>query len=550
MRVIRIQTRPIPGGWRLTLANAEQPSVEADLDGAIVRSVCDRIGALLAPPPVLIDELARTRAEESAGRELEEVLLAPVATTWHGWLGEARGANEAVLVVVDADPVLAGLPWELLGSPTPLEARAAGLVVRLGSGRPLEASRRPVVTVHPLDPEDERCSARCEELRAELEAGGVPLGDDGVVVHLVAHGERSAAETWLARPEGAFSAGSAAHSLHPLLEGSALVVLDICDAGAPVDSVAARFLAQGAQAVLAPAERLALEAARALAHGLYGALAAGRPLAAAVVAGRRAVRDLGRPHPDGRWCTPLLRVASADAALARLPFQDWRPEGWPILGVELRQWLRQARTLAEPHGFVGLEHLLASCPDDPGLAHLRYLLSTGPDVLAALRTLHPRDERTPDWLGTPRLRDSPPPADVDPAGLVAWLDRDGAVSALLGVRIQPAEGPETLEATPFQASGMPAEGVEVLGGPEDGRWFEGGQVVGRASAGVAGLYATSWLTDPYLPRSALTLSEPPTLRKGAERLRGEERSHLGAGSFELQRDDLLWLSRATRVRAR
>lgn len=550
MRVIRIQTRPIPGGWRLTLARNDAPGVEVDLGASAVQTLLATVQQRLTPPPVAIDELERTRAEEAVGRSLEDELLGALGTTWHGWLGEARGAGEPVLVVVDADPALAVLPWELIGGPTPLEARGDGLVARTDRGRALAATRNPVVTVHPLDPDDTLCQKRCAALQRELEDLGLPTGPDGVVVHLVAHGERSAAETWLARPDGAFSAGSAAHSLHPLLEGTALVVLDVCDAGAPVDSVAARFLAQGAQAVLAPRDRLALDAASALARGLYEGLARGQSVAEAVLHGRRLVRELGRPHPDARWCTPVLRVTSADAVLQRLPFQDWRPRGWPVMSEPIRSWLRQARALAEPHGFVGLEHLLAACPDLPGLAHLRYLIATGPDVLASLRTLHPRDERAPDWTGTPRLFEAPPPGDLDPAGLASWLDRDGAVAALLGVRIRRPEGPETLEVTPFEPSGVPAEGVEVLGGPEDGRWFGPADVVGRASAGSDGLYATSWLTDPYLPRQALVLSDPPTLRKGAERRRGESRDRLGAGSFELERDDVLWLSRATRVRAR
>lgn len=566
MLPVRIQVRSIPGGWRLSVGRDGLRAASIDLAAAAVETLKRRIDTILKPPPVAHSDVQRTEAEETAGTLLLDTLFGEpsVGRVLHNLLGEAHGARQLALIVVDVDdPLLRSLPWELLGAGEPFEAAGGVVIARLAPGRPSQLPSGPTaVHVHDLDPTDALCARRTTELIAELDAAGAPRLDRAPILHLIAHGDRGAQSTWLASSTGDTSPGSAAHQLGPWLAEAALVVLDVCDAAAMEVSehaaVAARFTAQGAGAVIAPKTRLATPAAAAFSRGLYSALFAGDALAEAVAAGRRAVRTCALPHPDGRWCNPILLLSDVRAAQVRLPLAAWQPKGWKVRDPEVRAWLQAARDAADPYGFVGLEHLLHTCPT-AGTAHwgvqLRYLLSQSAPVLANLRLLHPVEDRAPCWDGTPRLLENVPDPDFDLPQFAHWLcqELDGAVPALLGgVRLHLLDpmGTGTLELDSLEASGVPAEGVEVLGGPEDGRWFGADAVVGRASGINEGLYRDTTLIDPYLPRRALVLGEPFTLRKPAQLQRGDGRQTVQAGAVDLERDDQLWLSRSTCLRAR
>ena len=567
MLPIRIQVRSIPGGWRLSVGRDGLRAASVDLAATAVDTLNHRIQTLLRPPVVAHSDVQRTEAEESAGSLLLDTLFSDpsVGRVLHNLLGEAHGAGQLALLVVDVeDPRLSGLPWELLGSGEPFEAAGGVVVARLAPGRPSQPACGPTaVHVHDLDPRDPLCARRTTELAAWFTAAGAPLQPDAPILHLVAHGDRSARSTWLTSEAGATSPGSAAHLLGPELARAALVVLDVCDAAALEIAehavVAARFTAQGAGAVIAPRTRLDQAAASAFSKALYGSLFAGDPLAEAVATGRRAVRRCALPHPDGRWCNPILLLSDVQAAQIRLPLAVWQPRGWALRDPEVRAWLQSAREAAGPYGFVGLEHLLHTCPtvgNAPWLAQLRYLLSQTAPILTNLRLLHRNEALQPCWDGTPRLLQHVPDPELDLGAFTRWLceQLDGAVSALLGgARLQlldPMGTGTTLEVDAFERSGVPAEGVEVLGGPEAGRWFEAGAIVGRAAGSDQGLYQDTPLVDPYLPRRALVLGEPFTLRKPAQLQRGDGRQTLPAGRIELERDDRLWLSRSTCLRAR
>ncbi|MEZ4316881.1 MAG: CHAT domain-containing protein [Myxococcota bacterium] len=530
---------------------------------------------LLAPPPVLTTDARRSRDEEQAGAELASLLSdsGPHATL-HELLGEARGRRQTLVALVDApEPAVRALPWELLGAPTPLEGRGDAVIARLVAGRPHVAAPEgdafTVVLVSP-DPTDAVCAARIEELEGWLAAHGIPctrstaLPAGPAVLHLVAHGRIEDAEGQILASEGSLGPGSAAHGLAPLLAAVQLVVLDVCDAGNTAtpepNAPGVRLVDAGAPAVVAPSTRLGVEAARSFAHGLYTALSEGHSVAESVAAGRREVRGLGRPHPDSRWANPVLHVTSASAAGQRLQRASWRPEGWGPQPPAVSALLDRARTAAGPHGFVGLEHVLAAWPAEGGGAwasHVRYLLAHQPDPRQRLGALRPKTGRDGDFRGTARLRSlQPAVADLEGFARLLWDGLDGAVQALLGLAEGAASDLATSGTTldpggpePGGPGGV-ATGLEVLGGPEDGRRYGPGSVIGRASPGQDGLYGDTLLVDPYLSRSALEWSGGPTLLKPAKRLAGDAWEPIGTGPVALEIGDQLALTPATVVRAR
>lgn len=572
MLAVRIQLRSIPGGWRASVGHVDARPVETDLSGDRVANAAKRIGVLLTPPAVLTTDARRSRDEEEAGSELASLFDAPATqAALHALLGEARGAGHTALLLVDAEEAdVRALPWELFGAGGALEARGDAVIARLVRGRPA-ASTEPgdafTVVLGSPDPKDALCSTRLAELRGRLDALGVahvpldgPVPEGLAVLHLVAHGRVDDAEAQILAPGGSQGAGTAAHGLVPLLERVQLVVLDVCDAGSTATDEhavpGARLVDAGAPAVVAPSTRLGLEAARAFSDGLYAALAEGGTIAGAVAEGRRAVRALGRPHPDSRWANPVLHVAGAQAARAALRREGWRPEGWAPQPPEVAALLTRARELAAPHGFVGFEHLLAAWPDaggGPYAAHLRYLLAHQPDPRQRLGALQPRVERDEDFRGTARIRAlAPGVAGLEDLARRLWSDLDGAIAAFFGVpSADPdAEGTATLDPGALGA-GLPsaATGLEVLGGPEDGRRFGPGDTIGRESPSVPGLYGDTRLADPYLSRKALAWEQGPVLLKAARRRTDTGWVPAEPGPLALRVGDQIALTAATLLRA-
>ncbi len=585
------------------MGHADARPAETDLSEDRVAKAAERIAVLLRPPAVLISDTKRSRDEDEAGSELEALLRAPTThAALHRLIGEARGRGERALLLVDApEPRVRALPWELIGSPDPLEARGDAVIARLVRGRPVAPVRpgdRFTVLLTSPTPDDALCQSRLLALQKRFDTLGIPWSDDvspltlragPAVLHLVAHGQVADAAAEVLRPEGAIGAGTTAHGLSPILQSVQLVVLDVCDAGNTTTSEAhapgARLVDAGAPAVVAPATRLGVEAADAFAEGLYTALTEGRAVATAVAAGRRAVRALGRPHPDSRWANPVLHVAGTDAATQELQRASWRPDGWDPQPADVAALLDRARDLATPHGFVGFEHLLAAWPGAGGgawAAHIRYLLAHRPDPRQRLGAMRPRADRPTDFRGTPRLRALKPTPSSD-AGLedfarAMWNQLDDVLQDFFGLpRSSGADfGTSGTTLDPVGAEPQvtgPASRLEVLGGPEDGRIFapdprsaaEGGSDgrIGRATPDRPGLYGDTHLVDPYLSRRAVTwVAAPPTgtpsdtptgtsmirLHKPAKRLHEGVWVSLDPGEVELRVADQLALTPATRVR--
>jgi hypothetical protein len=591
MLLVRIQLRSIPGGWRASVGHADGRPAETDLSEAAVASAAEQIGRLLRPAAVLTSDAKRSRDEDAAGTQLETLLRAPEThAALHRLIGEARGAGKRALILVDApEPGVRALPWELLGSPSPLEARGDAIIARLVGGRPAASvapADRFTVVLTTLTPDDALCTSRLTRLQARFDALGIPWTDDvspftlragPTVLHLVAHGQVADTEAEILRADGPIGAGTAAHGLAPLLKTVQLVILDVCDAGNTSTDEAhapgARLVDAGAPAVVAPSTRLGLEAAEGFADGLYTALTGGQNVASAVAAGRRAVRALGKPHPDSRWANAVLHVAGAEPALQQLQRSSWRPDGWDPQPPDVAALLDRARGLAAPHGFVGFEHLLAAWPEAGGgawCAHIRYLLAHQPDPRQRLGAMRPRPDRPTDFRGTRRLRAMRPhPTDIEGFAQILWNDLDDVLQDFFGLP-RSAGGEFGTSGTTLDPVGAdplvtgPASRLEVLGGPEDGRSFapdpsgasgSAGRI-GRATPDTPGLYGDTHLVDPYLSRKAVgwAPSDPSGktlihLYKPAKRLHDGVWVAIHPGDVELRVADQLALTPATRVRA-
>jgi len=575
MLALRIQLKSIPGGWRLSVGRADSRPAQTDLSEGSVATAAERIGMLLAPAAVLATDARRSRSEESAGTELAGLFQSSeVNAALHGLLGEARGRSELALILVDApEPIPRALPWELLGDGSPLEARGEAVLARLVGGRaanPTDPASSFTVVLGSPDPDDSLCRSRLQALQASLAARKIPCVEMSKasdisgpqVLHIVAHGAVDDAEAQVLRPDGTLSAGTAAHSLTPWLSAVQLVVLDVCDAGntsTPESYIpGARLVEAGAPAVVAPATRLGVEAAEAFADGLYQGLSAGRCIAESVSDGRRAVRNLGRAHPDSRWMNPVLHLSGDAAALQRLQNTHWRPAGWAPQHPEVTALLHRARELASPHGFVGIEHLLAAWPTEGGgswSAHLRYTLAHRPDPFLRLGSLRPRTGHPGAFDGTPRLR-ALQPESVDLEGLarLLWNQPEELLQAWLN--LPAGSDPEAISShttlMPIEAAtalAPEASALEVLGGPEDGRRFGPGDTIGRASPDRDGLYRDSPLVDPYLSRRALIWGERgPELLKPATRSSPQGWIAVEPGPIRLRVGDQLCLTPGTLLR--
>lgn len=542
---LRLVLQPAPdGNVRVAATRGEGVAVEASLPGA-----SDQLGRLLADldrawPPIVLPgrDAAVCRAEEAWGAAVADLLLGQgeVMGTLARTLGAAQATGQPLVLAVQADEPLDALPWELLGTRPggpALEDEDLGLVVRLVPGSPARPSGpRTMLLRWCPTPDDPICRGRIEALDAleqELGLRWIDLPQDldhlpeleaGAILHVVGHGDR--VEQWSALITGqeAQATGRTSAMLAPLLRFSAVVLLEVCHSGQGgvprLEQLGPRLVAAGATRVLAPRGRAGAEAMAAVAEGFYRCLHGGGSLARAVMAGRRTLRSLGIPHPEARWHLPSLYLSDA-SGLDHAPLAGaagWRPEGWPVPVPELGRMLDAARALAEEHGFVGLEHLALATVvqgDSDLEPAIRIALAAHAPVLraqlAALR-LRP-DGGPPSWAGTPRLQ--------------ALADRLPASPSLADLwRCVIAEGGHDL---PLPApipddAPRPAGGLEIQGGPEDGRQLAlaPGASIGRArsdgrTGATAPLYGGCVVHDASLSRS------PTCTWLGGGQLRVEQR---------------------------
>lgn len=425
-----------------------------------------KLGAIRAPAPspgILLPgaDSAFVAGERRVGRALAELFGGAVDRA----LEQVKARTGARLeLFVDAGP-LAHLPWELLEcAPQDSGAAAGARVVRLVPGA-ARASARGGAEVWVPVPDDAVC--------AEVAGALGPLDHlRARVLHVICHGEIRGGEMFLRLGGGrAVDAAGAVAVLRERLREGPIVVLDVCGAGGAVADAGAsmshRLVEAGAAACLAPRCPYDAAASIAASRALYGALAAGSELAAAVDAVRGALAAMGMAHPAFRWWTPVLAVADA-RSLRR---------GADALMAE-------ACRLGAVHGFVGVEHIAVACArmaaPPPAVAIERERLLAMGETLGAWSP-GPRDAGV-----TPRVAAmlAELPEDFDTDALLAALARARPVrmaAPFLGRADAAAAGGPTVEAG---GPDRPARGgwlLEVLGGPEDGRRIAlaPGDVLGR-----------------------------------------------------------------------
>ncbi|MCB9745534.1 MAG: hypothetical protein H6740_23345 [Alphaproteobacteria bacterium] len=396
-------------------------------------------------------------------------------------------------------------------------------------------------------------------LDAALRAAGVEVAEqvedhapqrhrhDAELLHLVSlgtQGERRAEEA-LAEP-----------LMAELLPRCSLVVLEVWQEGSKGEH-SLRRLAMAALRLGAPACIVARtapepEAWGAWLEGFYRGLREGKgPRAAVKAADLMAQVRAGADRP-----LTLVRPRSWAGLDEPLIRWSWRPAGWPTPAPDAARLLQAVfRSVRRRRcGYIGVEQMIDALQEHADqhfeLAGLMAYVEPHRDTLRrSWEELDASGGQGPDWRGTPRLQalgaDLLP--DFDAAELIAALR--GACDALLMGLSEEETEPEDLPTL------TPAQALEVVGGPEDGRRLDmaPGEQLGRSSAveGVSHqLYEESLLVDPRLSRMHLEW-----LGEGKVRLprtvtvysRGE-RAFVGPGPASLFADDVVQLTRATRLR--
>lgn len=575
--------------WRVSVGDgATRPAVGA--------MAADRVAALLDQVPALMEsharvlvpgaDQARTRAEEEAGAKLLDYLaqIPEVYGRLRELLGVAAGQGRPAWVVVDAaDADARGLPWELLaageGRP-PLESAAQGAVFRLMPGRPSRPapSGPPRVWSWSPTPDDPSCqrllgalSALPLDTRPLSATGELPEASGPEILQITAHGRRDLEAVGLQLGQGARDTGTVAARLEPLLGRVEAVVLAVC-AGADatpreLDNLAGRLAAAGASVVVSPLRRAGVEALERFLDAFYRALLGGAPLPEAVVGGRRALRAWGHPHPQCRWANVALLVSDV-AALDHGPLwrRPARLPGWPDAGPDAAPLLSRTLELAETDGFIGMEHLLGALVDTPGGGDLAgWLRRVAPprvlpfrDQLVQLSPQPGAPEGPP--APTPRVRGwgrkLHPGFDLEALATVIAADPEVALAlfgAVLPSSASEADPYATMESLPPDRL-PPAQGLVVLGGPEDGLILRprSGDSVGRTAESEGPdhpLYQGTRWWDRKLSRDHLRWVGPGQIacRRPLTRTRASEDEVLPAGEVEVRVGDILALTHGTRV---
>ncbi|MCK6524924.1 CHAT domain-containing protein [Myxococcota bacterium] len=592
--VLTLQVRPEPsGGWALQLTRLGQAPVAGELGGPAVDALTGSLRELLRPPSIVVPgQVTRREAnEEAAGRALAQVLTAPgFAEPLHQAIGEGLGA-----LVLDAEhPAAHALPWELIcatPSALPLEEATGAVVARLSVGSPARtsapASRLRVLAwcAQPEDPTLRRVSsalrALCERLGVALVplapdlAGGLPEPEPDTVdlLHLLCHGERAEGALRLRLPGADGTSGSLSGLLDGPVDRLGLVVVGVCQGGAVsphrLNDLSGRLLRRGVTACLTPAEPVRDEALISIMEGLLPKLVAGADLNAAVLAARRAVRALRSPHPDSRPYTVQLQVSDL-GRLSGAPFlrAPHGLPGWPRVDAALNAWLLRAKDRAEALGlgYLGVEHLiLAAEPGDGGLLHRAAVRALAAAQLPLSRLLGGLSERAPTPGG---LRLSPRLAALGPR-LPEGADAD-ALWALLLSEPHPGLGLLAPQLTlPGQelnvsaqslsqdaAEARPAEALELVFGPEDGRRISPrpGEVLGREKPGTSAahpLYVGQAAIDRLLRSDHVTWRGPgQVLLRSSMVPTASGLPRPARGLTPLRDGELLWLTESTWIAGR
>lgn len=555
MLILRIAEDELGGGWSALLHDPAQRAIRSRIDAAQAAEIVREVEALLRPPPVFVagDEAARTRAELTAGKRLAAVWSAVGQVAAQAAERErARLSGEPTVLVVETEgAALSRLPWELLAwsaDGLPVEDGGGAVVVRLVDGLappPVQPGEDLCVWSFCPTPEDPDCAAALCGLSALLGDAVAPVAVPGralpapaarkvELLSVVCHGRVVAGDGELRFGDSTRDSGEVGALLAALLGRVAGVVLQVCSGGAPqlgtLRTLAGRLLASGARFCVAPAGIIGVEASNAFSGAFFGALRGGGSLAAAISAGRGAIRALKQPYPDARPCRVLVFVP--DLGVMRGPPLVESPEvpGWGHVGGELRGLLARATQLARGAGlcWVGVEHLIAALRPDEGGPRARSLARVMPapahPVWSQLNEgMHV--EQVGVLVPTPRMdalaRALPAGAGLD-ALWEALVEDAGCGVHLLTVadlRDLFTRDPARTEGAPLErprASAL-ADGFEVLWGPEDGRalWPQAGDTIGRyvEGAGVScPLFQRGVAWDKAVSRQHLVYRGPGQLR--------------------------------------
>lgn len=596
--------------WRVALSLPSGRTVDGvAMNGAIaeVRAAVDALRNVRpAVVPVAGLDTNWRRAEEGVGRALVRLVGSSEDLAHH--YPQLFARPDLVVLGVDAEGEVAALPWELVAwgpDGVAVEATHRGAVLRVGRGIDVPFELAPEgleVVVWCPTPEDEVCGRVMARLDASLEELGQagarridPTREDphtrvgdALVLHVVCHGIREADAVALMLGGSRTGADAAAARLGRWLSMAAVVILDVCNAGAEVgdvlESLPGRLLACGARACVAPAGEVGTGAAGAFAHGFYRSWLRGQTLAEAVARGRREVAALGMALADSRWHNFRLTVADVRNAAVTGPRADqWRPSGWPRPDRGAQEFLTAAFSVADAdgHGFVGLEHFTQALVTGNWRGAFVVRARMGLDrvmaeILGTRRGLSRSPAGEPDMGGTPRLQRLG--ASLAPGFTLDELWRaiaaDGTtlfleLALLPRVTDTPIDfdptttgsRPDVLTLTPdtpFPGTGLGglADGLVVVGGPEDGLelWPEPGDHVGRAGKDPAEvrwqLYRSTAFQDKYLHRDHLVWVGPGRLHvrdpyKVYVHGRAQE---CPAGEVPVRVGQLILLTAATRLR--
>lgn len=608
------------GGWEYALVEPHVAPVSGALDPAEAAATLAAVRAAWPPSPRAVPVPGDPRwaeAEKQVGHALARLFEhnPRARDRLNRVRGRATGAGRPMLLAVSAEgATVQTLPWELLAASAeepPLEVTGDARLVRMvdGSGRPRATASAPLRTAAWCPtPDDPACAGVLADLRHTLDAHAFPPPADAtsaappeagfLVLHLVCHGRQVEDQVTLQLADAALHPISAGARLQGWLRAASLVVLDVCHAGAatadPSDSLARMVVRLGAPACLAPLHPCDVRAAAALHRGLYAAFHDGDDILRAVGRAREAVRGRGRATVDARWHNHVLFVDHAEAADRAPERPTLALDDLPRPGPGARELLDRAAEIARGAalGYLGVEHLALALIQGPplrGIAeHVRMVLTPHHEALRKLRHRY-YQVRAPDPRPrpTPRLRrllaGLPPGFGID--ALVEALARDPghllhaiAATDLLELLAPPrpdahagtnatlgpanrslphfVPGTDTPGGGLLPASTVPADALEVVGGPEDGLRItpEAGQVIGRwapVDGPACGLYRSTTVTDQTLSRTQLRWIGPGRVeiqRPGVRRGGRPPWRLVPVGPLDIYVGDALFLTPGTAVR--
>lgn len=543
---VQVQERG-DGGWCIAAGPWFGRAHPVEIEAAEVARVWALAGALealgeeIVPPP----ELAWAAAERALGLALGALFdrSSAVRTALREASAAAVLRDEGLAMFIDATSErVRALPWELL-----MDVERDQYFEALGTAVVLRVGPAPAVGHEPTDvamwsaagwtAEDDAASrAYVAEVMAELAQRGIEVPEradpNAALLHLVAHGDLDASRLQLALSAGAVPPETVVHGLRDRLAASAMVALGVCYGGANPPELADLLLQAGAPTVLAPARSMAVEVAAPFHAAFAAALVGGCSLGAATAAGRRRLRTEAFPFAEGRWYA--MRLSAADVRVACWVHgrarDAWWPSSWPPARRDAVDALRQAREVAVEmgQGFLGVEHLLAVLPGKQPA--FRVWSITPEDLRRAYEYVEASDGAAREPRITPRLlallAELPP--GYSATELFRLLQRE-AVAVLRRVKrelssklFDERDAEQTHDVTNWGGRAVhdtsvvwemrQADGLEVVGGPEDGRVVRlpPGQVVGRWASELrcdVALYEGGQVRDLSLPRRAARRTE-------------------------------------------